>query len=677
MGLFHFGRKADNAKDFGFDEIPVFSSLNPVEQKLIEKKVRLVEFKRGDIVYEEGTPSEAFYVVIAGRFRLFTRPKHAHDAEHTLLHFYRGDHFGEASLLTGQKHSGAVEAKQDGVILKIAKDDFLKLITEIPSLSLYLNRSLGHRLSFNADNEKRREVKIAALIAIDQEIMLFRHAADLAVRLHHETKGKVIVVDFSSLSPKTVADELQKGSVKEFSLFEWELSKEVLLKHVDSHSKGFGYIKINCDKADDREEKKIISLITLLTNHYSYILIRLPRTPDHPAFACLKKSDLVYLYSSADVAKLRESGQLFIQIQKAFGFSKNEIRVILTDKRSDKQILIDDFEKEVGARIFHYLVPADVSQVRYDGVVAFLAKELSGRLLGLSLGSGAAYGLSHIGVLKVLEREGIYPDVVAGSSIGALVGGFWAAGYSAADLEKIAYTIDKKDGFFKLVGFKDISLSHWGFFKGNQVSRFLEGYLGDKTFEDLRVPLIIPAVDLFTSEEIIFESGRLVDAIRASVSIPGIFRPFHYQKRHLMDGGVIDPLPIQTMTQMGVKKIIAVNVLLGPKDRVERTKIRSEAHSIWLKMMDTQGPMKRVFARTVDRMSSRYAVNIFNVIMNTIQFMEYEMAESWGRQADVLIHPIVPEAHWAEFYNPDKFIKAGEIKTQEHLNEIKRLIQEK
>ncbi|HLD49867.1 MAG TPA: patatin-like phospholipase family protein, partial [bacterium] len=336
----------------------------------------------------------------------------------------------------------------------------------------------------------------------------------------------------------------------------------------------------------------------------------------------------------------------------------------------------EEREMTSGVRIFSLLPSATAERERYRDVLRYLAKEMSGTLLGLALGSGAAYGLAHIGVIKALEREGIIPDVVVGSSIGALVGGLWAAGFSGQEMEDVAKSIDKRSGFFKLLGFRDMSVAHQGFFKGNQITRFLETYIGDKTFRDLKRPLKIIAADLFTSEEVILESGKVSEAIRASSSIPGIFRPLWHQGRYLIDGGVIDPLPIRILTSAGVKKIIAVNVLPGPHDRMERNTLRDEMRRQEQVTLKKAPFYKRLLARGLHKVYNRYTVNIFNVIMSTIQFMEYEMAQSWGAQADILIHPIVKEAHWAEFYSPEKFIKVGEQKTEEQLDEIKRLIQE-
>lgn len=128
---------------------------------------------------------------------------------------------------------------------------------------------------------------------------------------------------------------------------------------------------------------------------------------------------------------------------------------------------------------------------------------------------------------------------------------------------------------------------------------------------------------------------------------------------------------------MGVKKIIAVNVLPGPKDRIERNRIKAEEHRRKEELNAQKKVWSRIFSKGKDKIYNRYAVNVFHVIMSTVQFLEYEIAESWGAQADVLIHPIVREANWAEFHSPDKFIQLGIEKAEIHIPEIKRLLAEK
>lgn len=676
MALFNFGRKVEAAKEYSLADIPVFSTLTPNEQKLIEKKARIVEFKRGDIVYEENTPSDALYVVVSGRFRLYLKAQSG-SSEKTVVYFYRGDHFGEASLLTGRRHSSTVEAKRDGLILRIEKDDFIQLLKEIPSISQHLNRSMGNRLGKIA-SENRQEIRIAALYETFDSQPGFQFWTDMAKHVSRETKRKVVIVDLVAKLQPFVFQELGAENIKSFDLAKHEPTSEQDLKGaIMQRPDGYGYLHVSHYEDQAKDDKRLLSLMTFLTYRYDYLLIRMPVSITDFRFRVIKQADTVYMYGGGRISDLQECADAVKEFTQHFAFSHSELRILMPDDQDRTGESFSKKEEIIGARISAILPPRETQLERYEGTVKYLAKEFTGRLLGLALGSGAAYGLAHIGVLKVLEREGIIPDIVAGSSIGALVGGIWGAGFNSAELEKIAQSIDKKTGFFKLLGLRDISAAHRGFFKGNQIIRFFDHYLQGKTFQDMKVPVKIVAANVFTSEEVIIDSGKVSEAIRASVSIPGIFRPFFWKGMQLIDGGVIDPLPVELLHRMGVKKVIAVNVLPGPKDRIERNRIKEEDNQRKIReLSESKNPIVKMFNRGVDKVYNRYAVNVFNVIMNTIQFLEYEIAQSSGRQADVMIHAIVRDAHWAEFYSPDKFIRVGEEKAMEHLDEIKKLIAE-
>ena len=160
MNFFSFGKKVKPEAKEGYlkESISLFSSLSPAEQALIEQHSRLVGFKRGDVVYEEGTVPDAFYIIISGRFRLFTRAR-GPEKESTLLFFYRGEHFGETSLLTGSVHSASVEAKTDAVALKISGESFQQLLREVPALALHLESVSGIQ-SFQAVVGLRYEIEL-------------------------------------------------------------------------------------------------------------------------------------------------------------------------------------------------------------------------------------------------------------------------------------------------------------------------------------------------------------------------------------------------------------------------------------------------------------------------------------------------------------------------------------
>jgi NTE family protein len=180
--------------------------------------------------------------------------------------------------------------------------------------------------------------------------------------------------------------------------------------------------------------------------------------------------------------------------------------------------------------------------------------------IGLALGSGGARGAAHTGILKVLDREGIRPTVVAGSSIGSLIGAAYAAGKPTADMEKewLAVGVSKV-----LRGFMPTFPSA-GLSSGHELRKLLHGLFGDVTIEDLAIPFAAVACDIDTGEPVVLKTGSLVDAVLASTAIPGIFFPVRHGSRILVDGGMVDPVPVSVCRNLGADIVIAVDITARP-----------------------------------------------------------------------------------------------------------------
>ena len=180
--------------------------------------------------------------------------------------------------------------------------------------------------------------------------------------------------------------------------------------------------------------------------------------------------------------------------------------------------------------------------------------------IGLALGSGGARGAAHTGILKVLDREGIRPTVVAGSSIGSLIGAAYAAGKPTADMEKewLAVGVSRV-----LRGFMPTFPSA-GLSSGHELRKLLHGLFGDVTIEDLAIPFAAVACDIDTGEPVVLKTGSLVDAVLASTAIPGIFFPVRHGSRILVDGGMVDPVPVSVCRNLGADIVIAVDITARP-----------------------------------------------------------------------------------------------------------------
>lgn len=189
------------------------------------------------------------------------------------------------------------------------------------------------------------------------------------------------------------------------------------------------------------------------------------------------------------------------------------------------------------------------------------------RKIGLALGSGSARGWSHIGVIRGLQEANISIDVVCGSSIGALVGGAFAAG-KLDEAERLIRNLEWSD----LLGFMEVPVPRSGIINSEKIAEYLRERIGDPNIEDLPIPYAAVATDLTSGQEVWIRQGSLIEAIRASISMPGMFTPCFREGRLLVDGGLINPIPVSLCRSMGAHTVIAVNPNTDIKIQYEITK---------------------------------------------------------------------------------------------------------
>jgi NTE family protein len=180
--------------------------------------------------------------------------------------------------------------------------------------------------------------------------------------------------------------------------------------------------------------------------------------------------------------------------------------------------------------------------------------------LALALGGGAARGFAHIGVIKVLEGNGIQPDIVIGTSAGSVVGALYAAGHNPFELQKLALQLDES-------AVTDWSLFDRGFIKGNALERFINTSVGNKPIEGLKRRFGAVATDFQTGEPIVFQRGNTGTAVRASAAIPGVFSPVTINGREYVDGGLVAPIPVREARSMGADLVIAVDISSVPSGK--------------------------------------------------------------------------------------------------------------
>ena len=253
--------------------------------------------------------------------------------------------------------------------------------------------------------------------------------------------------------------------------------------------------------------------------------------------------------------------------------------------------------------------------------------------VGLALGGGVLYTVAGIGVYRVLEEAGIVVEAVSGTSGGAIIGAAIAAGLSAAEIEKIAVKLRWHNLAWPLP-------ARSGFLNGRPLARFVEQMTGCRNIEDLKIPFSVVATDINTGEEIRFKEGPLGPAVQASCSIPGLFQPLKMGDKLLVDGGIVDNIPVSAVREFGQRAVVAVDVL-------------------------------RFFEGHQDNLKSG-----IQVMLKSYQVMVKLISESFARPADLVIMPHVSGCSFATFHDVEKIIRRGEEAASAILPRLRAIIDE-
>ncbi|AWM87182.1 patatin-like phospholipase family protein [Microvirga sp. 17 mud 1-3] len=297
--------------------------------------------------------------------------------------------------------------------------------------------------------------------------------------------------------------------------------------------------------------------------------------------------------------------------------------------------------------------------------------------IGLALGGGAARGWSHIGVLRALSDAGIVPDVIAGCSIGAVVGGCYAAG-KLDQLETFAMSLTKR----RVMGLLDFHISGSGLIAGTRLQRLLDQDLTDLKVEELPIRFCTIATELASGHEIWLTRGPLVQAMRASYALPGVFDPILIGGRWLMDGALVNPIPITAARALGADLVICVN--LNGEIRIRGTVIQSyetENESDEREIEEAIVEPRRwgIFpASRAGKPRKPNAPGIATVMVDAFNITQDRIARSRlaGDPPDIMIAPKLAKMGLFEFHRAEECIALGRLATERALPDILELIQD-
>ncbi len=249
--------------------------------------------------------------------------------------------------------------------------------------------------------------------------------------------------------------------------------------------------------------------------------------------------------------------------------------------------------------------------------------------IGLALGGGFARGFAHLGILRVLEAEGIPITCIAGTSVGSILGAAYASGAPLDHIIAVCREVRLRD-------FSRWSISRMGLASNERMGELIRKWFRALRFEQMRIPLAVVATDLGTGEPYVFRSGEVVDAVRASCAYPGMFQPVMHAGHCLADGGLVAPVPTQAVAAMGAECVVGVNV----------------GFNNW---------------------NGSAPKNVFQVVARAINAAQKHHERAWERYANLLIEPDVRSIEWDSFHRADEIIHAGENAARRALPRLREL----
>jgi NTE family protein len=430
------------------------------------------------------------------------------------------------------------------------------------------------------------------------------------------------------------------------------------------------------DIADD--PSGIGSLIEHCREHFHYVIFHLGVDVPAPLLTeVIEHGDTAYLLLEPSAENFYNRDLLLRELRSRAHGERIHPRTIVCRERGEEHA--NELLKALGPSVHGFIhgcpsfaAAQPVQQwtnKRFSADIRRLVREIARCRVGLALSSGGARSLAHIGIIQVLEENGIEVDVIAGCSMGAYVGSVWAFGSDGIEMERLAREVERRWGVLQLID--PFILPRQGFLRGEKVKRRLKSSIGDVHFSELVRPLRIVATNLNTLERTVFSSGEVATAVHASSAIPGACAPVKIDGDLYIDGGISDPLPVDVLEEMGIERIIAVNTI--PTAAYLRTRFEMDREQAV-----RRGKQPGKFKSFINQYLNYFAPgNILDTILRSFHGAQMRVAEDSCRHADLVLRPLSCDGRWHDFRHPGKYIALGRREAEEHLDEIKALVSRK
>ncbi len=626
----------------------LFSGLPASEEAQLRERLRPRRFASGAIILQQGQLSGELHIIRSGTVSVRATDSLGRGTE--LARLGPGEIVGEMSLLTAEPHSATVAAITATATDVLGRDDFLALVATSARLAQNLSRILSERLlrtsRRQAEAERATVVALACPTAPGTAPAL---ALNLAVSLARQSRRSVLLATDAATLDGPLAP-LRHLVLPALAAVASDPAAVATHRDAPPGHPALHGVRL-CALADDGQPTGAGTLAAdLLGDVYGFIVLASARAADlawaQGATRALLAAPLDQLASGpvrAALAATRDLGGRADLIVTDLPRTPTVGELAKYRRLGDTTGLFG-LPVALTSLAADYLPPLVRRDRRSQATLAIdhLARDVARLKVGLALGAGSARGFAHIGVLRVLEREGVPVDVLAGTSIGAVVGAMWASGLSADEVADTLTVVGR--------GLLRPTVPYASLFSNRNLQRSLRGAVGDRLIEDLSLPFAAVAVDLATRQPVALHQGLLWRAVLASAAIPGIYPPVQYDGRNLIDGVVRDPLPTGVVADLGGDVIVGVR--LSPDPRIGAT------HS-------SPDP---ALPHAPERAS------LLTVVFTMLDVMQ-EAIESHGTQgANLIIHPTVPKVTLRDFSEGGPLIQLGQQAAEEALPTLRRLL---
>ncbi|MCB1172309.1 MAG: patatin-like phospholipase family protein [Leptospiraceae bacterium] len=642
----------------------LFASIPPRSAALRQflATLDLLQLHKDEILYREKERSQALYLVREGEIHLIQN--HGSDQAQLVSKHGRGSVFGETSFLNQSSHTTSAIATLDTLVYQIPGAAVTALMDQESSFSAAFAHMLGYRMYrlIHQKYEQEFPANVYTLFYPENARRSSEIASVLASAMTTESPGPILLFSLSK-SSRFQEDE---AHLMQYILQHWPAVPlgEILIQTRRSDC-DFDILTGNEIHSSHFDKHAIASLVPdllgRLKKYYASIIIDAGRHYENPVLSrILDQSDRILLVRNPhETAHSSHHWEAVSEYCKQNVKQFSERVITISDEPESASVTERNVWHSVNPFSIlyrnHFRLPATSEHIQeavherpFSSGLHRLARFLCGTSRGICFGGGGARAIAHVGVIDILQQAGIDFDAVAGASMGAVIGAAYANGLGAQEIGKLI-----GDLIPDRAALLDRQLPLLSFFRGLKLERALKRAFGDQRFSDLEIPFFCNGCDLESGKQLVFEEGYLGSALRASVSLPGVFPPRQIKHWKVVDGGVINNLPGSILRDKGYKRIIGVNV--SPLEEA----------------LATQTAVKDRSGKWFHQVRDYFSVPpVLRIINRSISIQGAELLKLRLGDLDYIFHPRVADFDLFDFHRRAELIEAGRRAAQDSLEEI-------